>query len=49
MPKWVNEEVLQNYFVDRHEKYSFKGQRIISARFNDPFSAYAGLWQRSDE
>ena len=37
MPKWVAEGVLQKYFVDRHEKYSFKGQRIISARFNQPF------------
>jgi hypothetical protein len=40
MPKWVAEDVLQKYFVERHEKYSYKGQKIISARLNQPFDMY---------
>ncbi|MGA3406261.1 MAG: hypothetical protein ABSD49_11075 [Candidatus Bathyarchaeia archaeon] len=35
MPKWVNDEVLQKYFVERHEKYTFKGQRIIDWKTSD--------------
>jgi hypothetical protein len=40
MPKWVNEEVLQKYSVDRHEKYSFKGQRITKS-----LDKYAVIWK----
>jgi len=43
MPKWVAEGVLQKYFVERHEKYSHKGQRIISARFNQPVDTYPDI------
>jgi hypothetical protein len=44
MPKWVAEGVLQKYFVERHEKYSFKGQKIISARLNQPFDTYPDVF-----
>jgi hypothetical protein len=40
MPKWVAEGALQKYFVERHERYSFKGQKIISARLNRLHSCF---------
>jgi hypothetical protein len=43
VPKWVDEKVLQKYFVERHSKYRFKGHDIFSARFNQPFDKYPDL------
>jgi len=44
MPKYVAEDILQKYFVERHDKYSIRGQRIVSARFNKPFDAYPDIF-----
>jgi hypothetical protein len=44
MPKWVAEGVLQKYFVENHTKYSYKSQKIVSARFNQPFDSYPDVF-----
>jgi hypothetical protein len=44
MPKWVAEGVLQKYFVERHEKYSYKGQKILAAKLNQPFDLYPDIF-----
>lgn len=48
MVKWVREEVLQRYFVERCSRYTYKGHKLISARFNQPISAYPDLYCRLD-
>lgn len=44
MRKWIDEKVLQRYFIERYDKYSYKEHRIISARFNEPFDKYPDLF-----
>ena len=43
MVKWIDEKVLQKYFIERYSKYTYKGQKIISARFNTPFDSYPDI------
>ncbi len=43
MPKWVAEGVLQKYSVEKHERYSYQGHKVIAARFNQPFDAYPDI------
>lgn len=39
-----DEGVLQRYFVERHEKCSYEGQKILDARLNQPFDLYPGIF-----
>jgi len=43
MVKLIDEKVLQKYFTERFSKYSYKGYKIISARFNEPFDRYPDI------
>ena len=43
MVKWIDEKVLQKYFIEKYSKYSYKGNKIISARFNQPFDRYPDI------
>jgi len=43
MPKWIDEKVLQKYFIDCFTRYKYKEHKIISARFNQPFDRYPDL------
>ena len=43
MVKWIDEKVLQKYFIERFSKYSIEGHKIISARFNQPFDRYPDI------
>lgn len=40
MPKWIDEKVLQRYWVDRCSIYEANGKKIKSSKFNVPFDRY---------
>lgn len=44
MVKWVDEKVLQKYWVENCHKYSVKGIKIKKSEFNTPFDAYPDVF-----
>lgn len=49
MPKWIDEKVLQRYWIDRCSIYEVDGKKIKSAKFNIPFDRYPDVVNRLDD
>lgn len=46
MPKWIDEKVLQRYWLDRCTIYEANGKKIKSSKFNIPFNHYPDVINR---
>lgn len=44
MAKWIDEKVLQKYWVENSSKYLIRGSKIIRARFNPVFDQYPDVF-----
>ncbi|MBZ9569421.1 hypothetical protein KJA16_00680 [Patescibacteria group bacterium] len=44
MPKWVDEKILQKYWVENCKKYSIRGLQIIKSKFNPTFDQYPDVY-----